>query len=58
MKKIIIITDNINKFGKELDILNLILDLENMNSIIKNLSKWIFKHFMLFFIDTDSKKLL
>ena len=58
MKKIIIITDNINKFGKELDILNLILDLENMNSIIKNLSKWIFEHFMLFFIDTDSKKLL
>ena len=58
MKKIIIITDNINKFGKELDILNLVLDLENMNSIIKNLSKWIFEHFMLFFIDTDSKKLL
>jgi hypothetical protein len=29
-----------------------------MNSIIKNLSKWIFEHFMLFFIDTDSKKLL
>ena len=39
MKKIIIITDNINKFGKELDILNLVLDLENTNSIIKNLSK-------------------
>jgi hypothetical protein len=29
-----------------------------MNSIIKNASKWIFELFILFFIDTDSKKLL
>ena len=54
MKKIIITTDNVTRFSKELDILNfneiisypdenkllnLVLDLENMNSIIKNISK-------------------
>jgi len=54
MKKIIIITDGITKFSKELSILNFneiifdpeenkllnsVLDLENINSIIKNVSK-------------------
>jgi hypothetical protein len=54
MKKIIITTDGINRFSKELSILNfneiifvheeikllnLVLDLENINSIIKNVSK-------------------
>jgi hypothetical protein len=54
MKNIIVTTDGITRFSKELNILNfneiisypeenkllsLVLDLENMNSIIKNASK-------------------